>query len=152
MAANLSLPHKPQKGDGYCLPACIQMVLAYLGISRSQEAIGKALGLNPPFGTRHSNIKKLASSTIKIIYEAGTLEDIRSWLNQGAPIIVFVQAGELSHWLGHYFQHAVVVVGIEGQTVYIMDPALSTGPTAIEQEVFILAWSGMDYYYATLTR
>jgi hypothetical protein len=52
------------------------MVLAYLGIFRSQEAIGKALALNPPFGTRHSNIQKLASSKIKVAYEAGTLEDI----------------------------------------------------------------------------
>ena len=57
MAANLSLLHNPQKGDGYCLPACVQMVLAYLDISQSQESIGKTLELNPPFGTRHSNIK-----------------------------------------------------------------------------------------------
>ena len=30
MAATLPLPHKPQQGDGYCLPACVQMVLAHL--------------------------------------------------------------------------------------------------------------------------
>jgi hypothetical protein len=54
VATNLPLPHKPQKGDGYCLPACVQVVLAYLGISRSQDAIIKTLGLNPPFGFSHA--------------------------------------------------------------------------------------------------
>ena len=152
MAANLSLPHKSQKGDGYCLPTCVQMVLAYLGISRSQEAIGKILDLNPPFGVRHSNINKLASAKIKVTYETGTLEDIRRWLEQNLPVIVFVQAGDLPHWPGHYFQHAVVVVGIDGQTIYVMDPALDAGPTPTDEAAFMLAWSGMDYYYAILTR
>jgi ABC-type bacteriocin/lantibiotic exporter with double-glycine peptidase domain len=128
------------------------MVLAYLGISRSQDALAKTLGLNPPFGTRHSNIKKLASAKIKVTYEAGDLADIRRWLEQGTPVIVFVQAGDLPHWSGQHFQHAVVVVGVEGQRIYLMDPALDEGPTAVEEEAFMLAWSWFDYYYATLTR
>ena len=109
MAASLSLPHKPQQGDGYCLPACVQMVLAYFGVTRSQEVIGKTLGLNPPFGTRHSNIQKLASSTLLVTYEAGDLPDIRNWLDQDVPVIAFVQAGELPHWSGYHFQHAFAI-------------------------------------------
>ena len=151
MAANLSLLHNRQKGDGYCLPACTQMVLAYLGISHSQESLGKILALNPPFGTRHSHIQKLASANIKVTYETGTLADLHHWLAQDVPVIAFVQAGDLPHWSGHHFQHAVVVVGIEEQTVYLMDPALNTGPTATDTESFLLAWSAMDYYYAALT-
>jgi len=46
----------------------------------------------------------------------------------------------------------VVVVGIEEQMVYLMDPALDEGPTAVEEEAFLLAWSWFDYYYAGLTR
>ncbi len=103
MAANLPLAHKKQKDDGYCLPTCVQMVLAYLGISRSQEVLGQELGLKPPFGTRHSNIKKLAFSKLKVTYKAGTLEDIHNWLKQNVPVIVFVQAGELPHWSGYHF-------------------------------------------------
>jgi ABC-type bacteriocin/lantibiotic exporter with double-glycine peptidase domain len=125
------------------------MVLAYLGISRTQAALAKTLGLNPPFGTRHSNIKKLASAKIKVTYEAGNLAAIRRWLEQGTLVIVFVQAGDLPHWSGQYFQHAVVVVGVEGQMVYLMDPALDEGPTSVEEEAFMLAWSWFDYYYAT---
>lgn len=128
------------------------MVLAYLGISRSQDALAKTLGLNPPFGTRHSNIKKLASAKIKVTYEAGDLAAIRRWLEQGTPVIVFVQAGDLPHWSGQHFQHAVVVVGIEEQRVYLMDPALEEGPTPVEEETFMLTWSWFDYHYATLTQ
>ena len=47
----LTLPHKLQQGDGYCLPACVQMVFGYLGIAHTQAAIAKTLGLNPPLGT-----------------------------------------------------------------------------------------------------
>ena len=66
-------------------------------------------------------------------------------------MIVFVQAGDLPHWSGQHFQHAVVVVGVEGQRVYLMDPALDEGPTPVEEEAFMLAWSWFDYYYTTLT-
>ena len=152
VAATLPLPHKPQQGDGYCLPACVQMVLANLGITRTQEALAKILGLNPPFGTRHSNIKKLASARLKVTYAAGDLTDIRRWLEQETPVIVFVQAGDLPHWARYQFQHAVVVVGIEGQTIYLLDPALDSGPTAVDEAAFMLAWSWLDYTYATLTR
>lgn len=128
------------------------MVLAYLGLSRTQDALGKTLGLNPPFGTRHSNIKKLASTKIKVTYETGDLATIRHWLEQDTPVIVFVQAGDLPHWSGHNFQHVVVVVGVEGQMVYLMDPALDEGPTPVEEEAFMLAWSWFDYTYAVLRR
>jgi predicted double-glycine peptidase len=128
------------------------MVLAHLGISRTQAALAKTLGLNPPFGTRHSNIKKLASAKITVTHEAGDLADIHRWLEQGTPVIVFVQAGDLPHWSGHHFQHAVVVVGVEGQTVFLMDPALDEGPTPVDEAAFMLAWSWMNYHYAVLTQ
>ncbi|MCB0088080.1 MAG: C39 family peptidase [Caldilineaceae bacterium] len=38
MSSSLSVPHFPQQADGYCLPACVQMVMAYWGIDRSIEA------------------------------------------------------------------------------------------------------------------
>ena len=33
----LSVPHIQQIEDGYCLPACVEMVLAFYGIQRSHE-------------------------------------------------------------------------------------------------------------------
>ncbi len=113
----LQVPHYRQKANGYCLPACVQMALAYQNISRSQEAVGRKLGIRLPLGIPTSHITKLASSRLAITYEEGTLEKIEHWLNQAVPVIVFVQAGELPHWSGHRFQHAIVVVGLEAQTV-----------------------------------
>jgi ABC-type bacteriocin/lantibiotic exporter with double-glycine peptidase domain len=128
------------------------MVLAYLGVTRTQEALAKTLGLKPPFGTRHSNIQKLASTWIKVTYETGDLTEVRPWLEQDTPVIIFIQVGDLPHWSGRTFQHAVVVVGIEEQTIYLMDPALDEGPTAVGEEALMLAWSWFDYTYAVLTR
>lgn len=152
MGVNLSLQHSPEQDDGYCLPACAQMVLAHLGVSVTQDALAKTLKLYPFVGTRHSNIKKLASATIKVTHEEGDLTVIRRWLEQGTPVIVFVQGGDLPHWSGKFSQHAVVVVGIENNLIYIMDSALPDGPTPVDEESFMLAWSWFDYYYATLTQ
>jgi len=80
--------------------------------------------------TRHSNLKKLASAKIKVTDKAG----------------------DLPHWAGHQFQHAVMMVGIEAQTIYLLDLALDSGPTAVAEAAFRLAWSWLDYIYATLTR
>ncbi|MCB0174576.1 MAG: C39 family peptidase [Anaerolineae bacterium] len=41
MSNVLSVPHRPQLADGYCLPACVQMVLSHLGIERDQTKLGK---------------------------------------------------------------------------------------------------------------
>ncbi len=140
------------------MPACAQMVLAYIGISGSQEALGQVMGLQLPIGTLRSNIKKLASFQITVTYDMGRLKDIQQWLEQNAPVIVFLDAGELPHWHKYDFtqrpviQHAVVIVGLTGQTIYLMDPALKTGPTPTPIGDFMLAWDEMDNYYATLTR
>ncbi|MBE7469862.1 MAG: hypothetical protein DPW09_20670 [Anaerolineae bacterium] len=39
MSNSLPIPHRPQLADGYCLPACVQMVLAYWGIERDQAEL-----------------------------------------------------------------------------------------------------------------
>lgn len=152
MAPNLPLSHKQQQDLGYCLPACAQMVLAYLGISRSQESLARMMGLVVPVGVPSSRIKNLASLKITVTYQQGTLEDIYYWLNQGVPVIVFLLMSELPHWRGQELQHAVVIVGLDNQNIYLMDPALETGPTPVPVGDFILAWDEMDNSYATLTR
>jgi hypothetical protein len=37
----LDVPYHPQVDDGYCLPACVQMVLAYLGLPSTQEHLAR---------------------------------------------------------------------------------------------------------------
>jgi hypothetical protein len=134
------------------------MVLAYISISRSQEVLGQIMGTQLPIGTPRANIKKLASLQLTVTYTHGLLEDIQQWLNQNIPIIVFLDAGELPHWHNYDFTqrivipHAVVAVGVDDQIIYLMDPALDSGPTPTPIGDFMLAWDEMDNYYATLTR
>jgi hypothetical protein len=127
------------------------MVLAYLGISRTQESLARMMGVVIPVGVPSSRIKKLASLKITVTYQQGTLDDIHDWLNQDVPVIVFLLMSELPHWRGQELQHAVVIVGLDDQNVYLMDPALETGPTLVPVNDFMLAWDEMDNSYATLT-
>jgi ABC-type bacteriocin/lantibiotic exporter with double-glycine peptidase domain len=152
VAPILLLSHSQQKYLGYCLPACAEMALNYLEISQSQEALAKKMNTTLNVGTLRSNIKKLASRHINVTYSEGTLADIRSWLDQEIPVIVFVEANELPVWRGQDFKHAVVVVSLDDKTIYLMDPALESGPTPTPLDDFQLAWDEMDNYYATLTR
>jgi ABC-type bacteriocin/lantibiotic exporter with double-glycine peptidase domain len=152
VAPILPLFHSRQKYLGYCLPACAEMALNYLGISRSQEVLAKKMNTTINVGTPRSNIKNLTSRRITVIYNEGTLADIGSWLDQKLPVIVFVQAKELPIWRGQDFKHTVVVVGLDEKTIYLMDPALENGPTPTPIDDFQLAWDEMDNYYAILTR
>lgn len=158
MARLLPLTHSPQQAEGYCLPACVQMVLAYLGIAQSQEVLGRTMDIRLPLGVRRSNIKNLASPQIEVTYESGNLDNLQHLLDQDMPVIVFVDAGELPQWHQHDFTqrlvipHAVVVAGFDETTIYVMDPALESSPVATPIGDFLLAWDEMDNYYAVLMR
>lgn len=147
---NLPVPHRLQKEDGYCLPACVEMVLAYIGIYQSQEKIGKKLGLRPRLGVPGFKIKELDSRQLITTYAEGTLSEIALSLQKQVPVIALVQAGELPHWLGVQSQHAVVVVGIQEQNMAILDPAVETHPIGVPIGDFMLAWLEMDNRYATI--
>ncbi len=128
------------------------MALAYLGVSRSQAELARKLKVRPPLGAPTSNITRLRSASLDVVYADGTLEDIAAWLAKGTPMIAFVQAGELPHWRGHIFQHAVIVAGLDEQLIYLFDPAVETAPISTPVEDFLLAWEEMDCLYAAITR
>lgn len=128
------------------------MALAYLSVSRSQEELARKLKVRPRLGVPASNIIRLRSANLDIAYVDGTLKDVADWLTQRTPVIAFVQAGELPHWRGHLFQHAVVIAGLEEQMVYLLDPAAETAPISTPVGDFLLAWEEMDCLYAVITR
>jgi hypothetical protein len=122
VAELLNVPFNHQKAHGYCLPACAQMALAYLGIARSQEELARTLG-----------------------------DDLRYWLEQKAPIIAFVHTGLLAYWQGQVAQHAVIIVGIDEQTVYLLDSAKTENAVAVLLDEFLLAWDEMEFAFAVIT-
>ncbi len=149
MSKILSVPHLPQLANGYCLPACVQMVLAYWRIERKQAKIAKELGLIPGAGVSGNRVKTLASKKLEIFYGAGTLIDLDSALVQSIPPIVLVNTGELPYWQ-QTTAHVVVLLGIDQQTVYLNDPGLPQGNTAVSLGDFELAWDEMVNLYALI--
>ncbi len=76
---------------------------------------------------------------------------MQSHLKQDNPPIVFVNTKELSYWR-ETTGHAVVVVGIEGDLIYLNDSALAEAPQVIPVAEFDLAWLELDQFYAILKK
>lgn len=152
MANDLSLPHFSQSNDGYCLPACAQMVLTYLGVACSQTDLVRQLGTYPRVGTPQANIERLRSFGLDVIYaahgDAGTLLEC---IERRLPAIVFVQTSELPHWHGHVSRHAMVVVGMDNVAVRVLDPAMTPEPLTVPLGDFMLAWDEVDNTCAVIS-
>lgn len=152
MPKPLPVPFHAQISPGYCLAACAQIVLAYYGQAHDQERLAALLKVEPYLGAPARNVRRLASSTISVTFEEGTLEKLRQWLNADVPVIAFIQAGELSHWRSEFFQHTVVIVDIDETTICMLDPELTLEPIAAPIDEFMLAWGELDYLYAALNK
>lgn len=152
MAKLLLLPYHRQAGEGYCLAACAQMALEYLGLRRDQGDLARRLKVRPGFGAWAANVTRLRSRTLDVTYTQGELQDINDWIARDVPVIAFVQAGELPHWRGQRFRHAVVVVGMDEQAVYFLDPAATPEPIVAAHGDFQLAWEETEPWYAVFTR
>jgi predicted double-glycine peptidase len=127
------------------------MALHYLGIQREQAKLAQQLGVRPDIGAPASGIKRLATDAVSITYDAGEWETIQAQLAQKTPVIAMVQAGELPHWHGETFQHAVVIIACSETQVWLLDPATSSDPIIVSIDEFMLAWSEMDYQYAVVS-
>ncbi len=150
MPEPLPVPYHAQISGGYCLAACAQMALGYLQIERSQTSLADQLKVEPYLGAPARNIRLLASPEVAVVVEEGTLEQLRHWLDRGVPPIAFVEAGELPHWQGERFQHAVVLVSINDTTVAFLDPDFAPQPAHVSVDEFLLAWGELNYLYAAL--
>lgn len=129
------------------------MALRYLGIDRSQADLARQMASIPHVDAVSRNILNLQSSTLQVLYAEGTLELLRRWLDQGVPVIAFVQTDELPYWGGVEARHAVVVVGLDDKNVYLLDLARDPDVIPVSLGDFALAWEDwMDRRYAVITR
>ena len=150
MPQPLSLPHKRQIADGYCLAACAEMVLAYWGVAIAQESLANLLGIIAHLGAPASRIMRLEAHGMKVACGVGEWELLHHWLKKQVPLVTAIQAGELAHWQGDSFQHAIVVVGVDETAVYLLDPASEIAPLRVDLDEFLLAWGEMNYWYAVV--
>jgi len=148
----LAIPHRTEEFSGGCLPACCQMALAFFDIARSQKQIATQIGHIEGAGTPARNVARLSVFGVDAQYiESGTLSDLCKGVETGAVIIVFVRTGELPYW-DKDTPHALVVVGIETDIIYVNDPAFENAPIAMAIGDFVLAWDEFGNQYAIVRR
>jgi ABC-type bacteriocin/lantibiotic exporter with double-glycine peptidase domain len=144
------VPHFRQSAEGFCLPACARMALAYLGIERSEVEVSRVLGAQE-YGTPSFAIQRLVDLDVQVTYRQWSLTEFVAALTDKQPVIIFVRTGFLDHWTKDV-AHAVVVVGIEeGQRFWINDPAREEGPLAVSWDGLLAAWAEFDHRGATLS-
>ncbi len=153
----LSVPHHKQRHRADCLAACVAMVLDYERLfswdapTRYSHLL-KHLNIAPDLGAPASNINNLTDLGIAAIYRhAGTMEDLAKHINESIPCIAFVNTLHLSYWT-EATRHAVVVVGLDAERIYLNDPFFDTAPQTVAKLEFMLAWDEMDNTYAILRR
>ena len=151
MLTSLSVPHYPQLADGFCLPACVQMVLSYWGISRNQNRLARQLQTIPGAGAPGSRLRQLASRNLCIRYSSGALDDLRAALAQDIPAITLVNTKHFKHWQIET-AHAVAVTFMDEQSVLINDPGMSQGLTSVGLDDFFLAWDEMANLYGLIRK
>lgn len=154
----LSVPHIRQLGEGYCLPACAQMVLTYSGLldadaigETAQLKLAKQLQTIPDVGTPGFRIRLLASRRVEVIHRRGELADLRAALNKGIPPIIMLVTGDLPYW-DISTTHAVVLLAIDEKSVLLNDPDYEKAPIRVSQGDFELAWYEMGNKYALLKK
>lgn len=79
------------------------------------------------------------------------MTQIQDHLANDHPCIAFVNTAELPYWT-EATGHAVVVVGIDDDNLYLNDPAFHDAPKKVSQGDFLLAWLEADEYYALIQR
>ena len=106
--------------------------------------------LTTEIGTPARNITNLNSRGFEVVYQEGSLQFLASTLQQGQPCIAFVYTIDLPYWQVNT-AHAVVLAGLEQDSIVIYDPAFADAPMVTSIGDFMLAWSHFDYAVAVLT-
>jgi ABC-type bacteriocin/lantibiotic exporter with double-glycine peptidase domain len=148
MTSILPIPHILQTTQADCLAACASMVLSYLNKPLPYDELLALLGVQW-FGAPFSNIRNLEQIGVRILYQNGSLDDLKKHLANGEPIITPIFTGELPY-ADEATNHAVVVVGIGEYYVYINDPAVSEAPIPVPKGDFELAWLERNEWYAVI--
>jgi hypothetical protein len=127
------------------------MVVAHLGLERSENDVSQALGAQP-FGTPSFAVRRLDVWGLHVVYREWTIPQLLSVLDAERPIILFVRTGFLDHWQQDV-AHAIVLVGAEErQQFWLHDPALSSGPVVASWNGVLAAWAEFGYRGALISR
>ncbi len=126
------------------------MVLAHLGREIDYTQLLRLLKVQP-YGAPAGNIRLLESLDLTVTYSKTDMAGLRTMLQQGHPVIVFVRTGELPYWT-YSTDHALLVVGCDENQLFVNDPNHAKASMAVPRGDFELAWLERDCYYAIIAR
>lgn len=116
LAVALEVPFVPQKSET-CGPASLAMVLEFWGKEVSHDELVEAAMMPGDKGVQGSRLIALARARgFRALAFEGDLPLLHDYVSREWPVIVALDAG-------HGRFHDVVVVGFEGDSVLIHDPA-----------------------------
>jgi predicted double-glycine peptidase len=133
--------------------------MTYLGERVQYQRLKQRLGTTES-GTPFPNIDRLRSWRLIIERSQGNLVTLRQRLATGQPVIVPVATELLPYWLlrpdfsraEHITEHAIVVVGLDEQYLYVNDPDFVEAPQVVEIAWFMDAWQHHNLWYAVIRR
>jgi ABC-type bacteriocin/lantibiotic exporter with double-glycine peptidase domain len=146
----LPVQNCPQHRTGECLVACTAMVLGYMGVTIPYQRLLRTLETIPDMGTPSFKVVNLQRLGLTVIYRQGTFDELLQHLLAGHPCIVFVRTGQLPY-RNDNTDHAIVVVGMDEQNIYVNDPESAEAPIRVSRGDFDLAWLEHDEKYAVIT-
>lgn len=150
----LNVPHVPQtnpQGRNSCVPACLSMVLAYQGVTLDEEELCNLLDTQLA-GTEVWNVLLLEKHipNCQVELDSTSFDRLQESLAANVPSITFVATRHLGYWQRDTI-HAVVVVGITDDEVYVNDPSFPDAPRSVSRTEFGTAWSELDFLTAIVT-
>lgn len=146
----LPVSHQQQREEADCLVVCTAMVLTYLQIPYRYEQLRRVLRTEQ-HGTIFSNLGHLETIGVWTSLGNGSFVKLQDYLEIGLPVIVAVETEYLTSYWDEATHHAVVVIGIDGDSVYLNDPAFVTAPQIVARDEFEAAWVEHNYRFAVIT-
>jgi ABC-type bacteriocin/lantibiotic exporter with double-glycine peptidase domain len=147
----LGVKHRRQT-QADCLAACAAMVLEYLGVPYAYNHLIGILGTTED-GTPFTNLMRLAPTLNLSVVHGKDREELTIFersISIGLPVIVAVRTWPLAYWQLIDTAHAVVVVGLDAEDIYLYDPYFVTAPQIVDLDSFLTAWSERDFEYAVI--
>jgi ABC-type bacteriocin/lantibiotic exporter with double-glycine peptidase domain len=144
----LNVPHFQQEHEYSCVAACLRMVLAHHGDTRTEADLRLLLDTQPT-GTRAGNVMRLSGPAFEVSLRPSNLVELQKVLGDHQPAIVFLKTGPLEYWSMDIF-HTAVLVGLDGLTVALHDPFFATAPQTTSLQSFEKAWAQTGQFTAFL--
>jgi ABC-type bacteriocin/lantibiotic exporter with double-glycine peptidase domain len=125
------------------------MVLGCLGQLVEYNALTSLLRTRSAVGTAAANVRHLETLGIKVRLFHADLDAVRESLVNSWPVIVFIETAPLPHW-SEATDHAVLIVGVDDEAIYVNDPEFEQAPQRIPRVQFELAWLRFDNLCAVI--